>query len=399
MSKNPNDVVITGIGIVSCHGSGRETHETLLNAPEAPRPVVDTERFAPYPVHPMPEIDWSQQIPRRGDQRQMENWQRLGVYTAGLALDDAGLKEDAESCGSMDMIVAAGGGERDIAVDTLIVNEAASRNDRGVLLNEILTTELRPTLFLAQLSNLLAGNISIVHKVTGSSKTFMGEEGAGISAIATAFERIRAGQTTHALVGGAYNAERPDMHILFEGVQALAQGDWQPLWSRSNAGGGIITGSASAFLVLESRQHAQDRGAGIYATVTAVEGDRGARDDGGYEARFARMAERTGVADHAGLLILSGASGEYELRDRERRMIDEIWPGAALRGYSGLTGHCMEAQFLLGVALAALALNSSAKPPRFDPERESDMTEPADSALVTLAGFIHSEGLAALKGE
>ena len=36
--------------------------------------------------------------------------------------------------------------------------------------------DLRPTLFLAQLSNLLAGNISIVHGVTGSSRTFMGEE-------------------------------------------------------------------------------------------------------------------------------------------------------------------------------------------------------------------------------
>src|ERR1700734_4050117 len=33
-------------------------------------------------------------------------------------------------------------------------------------------------LFLAQLSNLLAGDISIVHGVTGSSRTFMGEEGA-----------------------------------------------------------------------------------------------------------------------------------------------------------------------------------------------------------------------------
>lgn len=71
------------------------------------------------------------------------------------------------------MVVAAGGGERDEAVDAAILAASESRNDRDVLLNEKLTTELRPTLFLAQLSNLLAGNISIVHKVTGSSRTFM----------------------------------------------------------------------------------------------------------------------------------------------------------------------------------------------------------------------------------
>ncbi|MCP4317062.1 MAG: beta-ketoacyl-ACP synthase [Hyphomicrobiales bacterium] len=399
MSKKPNDVVITGIGIVSCHGVGREVHEALLNAAEAPQPVVDTERFAPYPVHPMPEIDWSSQIQRRGDQRQMENWQRLGVFTAGLALDDAGLKEDEESCSSMDMIVSAGGGERDISVDTLIVNEAATRNDRGLLLNEKLTTELRPTLFLAQLSNLLAGNISIVHKVTGSSKTFMGEESAGISAISTAFERIRAGQSTHALVGGAFNAERPDMHILYEGIQSLAQGEWRPLWSRNGPGGGIITGSASAFIVLESRQHAQARNATIYATIDSVEGDRGSRANGGLEKRLEEMANRSQVADGADLLIMSGASGSHDLRDRERRIISDKWSSAALRGYSGLTGHAMEAQFPTGVALAALALKTAAKPPRFDADHESEMNTPPTGALVTAVGFVHGEGLAALSGE
>ncbi|RVI02519.1 beta-ketoacyl-ACP synthase, partial [Sinorhizobium meliloti] len=168
MTKSANDVVITGVGIVTSQGVGAEPHVALLGAAEPPEVRIETERFAPYPVHPLPEIDWSQQIPKRGDQRQMENWQRLGVFAAGLALDDAGLKDNLEACGSMDMIVAAGGGERDINVDSLIVDEALKRNDRERLLNEKLTTELRPTLFLAQLSNLLAGNISIVHKVTGS---------------------------------------------------------------------------------------------------------------------------------------------------------------------------------------------------------------------------------------
>ena len=58
----------------------------------------------------------------------------------------------------------------------------------------------------AQLSNLLAGNISIVHGVVGSSRTFMGEEGSGVQAVQTAHARIRAGQSEIALVGGAYNA-------------------------------------------------------------------------------------------------------------------------------------------------------------------------------------------------
>lgn len=248
MSKAANDVVISGIGIVTCQGVGKDAHIALLSAASAPKAIVETEKFKPYPVHPLPEIDWSQQIAKRGDQRQMENWQRIGVFAAGLALDDAGFKDDIEACGTMDMIVAAGGGERDINVDTLIVDEALKRNDRELLLNEKLTTELRPTLFLAQLSNLLAGNISIVHKVTGSSRTFMGEEAAGISAVETAFYRIKSGESSHALVGGAFAAERPDMILLTEAIGAHARGDWVPLWSRKPSdGGGMITGSAGAF--------------------------------------------------------------------------------------------------------------------------------------------------------
>ena len=398
MSKSPNDVVITGIGIVSCHGVGRDVHLALLGAEAAPAPLVETQRFAPYPVHPLPEIDWSEQIPRHGDQRQMENWQRLGVFTAGLALQDAGLKDDPEACGSMDMIVAAGGGERDIDVDTLIVNEAANRNDRDILLNEKLTTELRPTLFLAQLSNLLAGNISIVHKVTGSSKTFMGEEGAGVSAVATAFERLRAGQSTHALVGGAFNAERPDMHLLFEGVQTLTRGSWQPLWSRPEPGG-IVTGSAAAFLVLESRGHAEARGAEIYASLAAVEGDRGSRQDGQLETRLEGLADRAGAVGAEDTLVMSGASGERELSQRELAFLHATWPQTAHRGYAGLTGHALEAQFPLGIALAALALKAGAKVPSFDEENETAMRSLAPRAVVSTVGFQYAEGLAVLEAE
>ena len=133
-----------------------------------------------------------------------------------------------------------------------------TRSDHEVLLNEKLTTELRPTLFLAQLSNLLAGNISIVHKVTGSSRTFMGEEGAGVSAIETAAARIRSGQSSHMLVGGAFATEHPDMILGYELGGYLHRGPHASVWDRTGSpGGGVVSGSGSAFLVLESREHAR----------------------------------------------------------------------------------------------------------------------------------------------
>jgi len=395
--KSDNDVVITGIGIVTCQGVGKEPHVALLSASAAGEPKVETERFAPYPIHPMPEIDWSAQIAKRGDQRQMENWQRLGVFSAGLALDDAGLKIDADACASMDMIVAAGGGERDIKVDSLIVDEALKRNDREMLLNEKLTTELRPTLFLAQLSNLVAGNISIVHKVTGSSRTFMGEEAAGISAVETAFHRIKAGQSTHSLVGGAFVAERADIILLVEGIRAHATGDWHPLWSRSaEDGGGMIMGSIGAFLVLESRAHAEARGAHVYAVIDAIEGDRGSRDEGRLEKRLARLAGHASGLSKDDTVIFSGASGLVDLVAREKAVLQQEFAGMPIRGYGGVTGHGMEAQFPLGLALAALSLDNASSIPTFDARNEEPMAAPAKHAVVTTVGYTRGEGLAVL---
>src|SRR5581483_772034 len=162
MAEAKHETWITGIGIVSCLGEGPQEHwQGFLELP----PRADAESWAPYLVHPLHPLDLDKQIPKKGDQRQMEGWQRIGTYAAGLALDSAGAKGHAELLGQMDMIVAAGGGERDPAVDLAVSSGLQTADRPAAYLNERLMSDLRPTLFLAQLSNLLAGNISLVHGV------------------------------------------------------------------------------------------------------------------------------------------------------------------------------------------------------------------------------------------
>ena len=119
---NPRDALITGIGLVSCLGEGVDAHWAALNRAGGFQPVVDDTTFAPWPVHPIAPLELDKQIPKRGDQRQMEAWQRIGTYAAGQALDSAGVKGNPALLSRMDMIVAAGGGERDYAVDPAILS-------------------------------------------------------------------------------------------------------------------------------------------------------------------------------------------------------------------------------------------------------------------------------------
>ena len=105
-------------------------------------------------------------------------------------------------------------------------------NTGPVFLNERLMNDLRPTLFLAQLSNLLAGNIAIVHGVSGTSRTFMGEEASSIDAARIALARIESGQSDIALIGAAQNGERSDLLILFEFGDFNLKGKYAPVWAR-----------------------------------------------------------------------------------------------------------------------------------------------------------------------
>src|SRR5216684_256732 len=278
-SKSPpaKEVWITGIGIVSSLGEGLDAHWNALNTK---RINVDDKRFAPYIVHPLAAISFDAQIPKKGDQRQMEAWQRIGTYAAGLALESAGVKGNQEILGRMDMIVAAGGGERDIAVDMAIMNADAKGNSAPSFLNERLMNDLRPTLFLAQLSNLLAGNIAIVHGVSGTSRTFMGEEAASIDAARIALARIASGQSDIVLIGGSHNGERKDLLVLYEFGDFNLKDKFAPVWERPPRGG-FALGSAGAFLVIESKAHAIARGAKPFARLTNVVADLSPRGSTG----------------------------------------------------------------------------------------------------------------------
>jgi 3-oxoacyl-[acyl-carrier-protein] synthase II len=370
------EVVITGIGIVSCAGEGIAPHLAALKSGAEPR--LDQTTFAPYPVHPAVPPDYDKQIPKKSDQRQMEPWQRLGCYAAGLALDAAGAKDDAALKGRMHLIVASGGGERDYAVDGQILTNIRQAANPGVFLNERLMGDLRPTLFLAQLSNLLAGNISIVHGVTGASRTFMGEEASGVDAIRIAHARIASGQNDIFLVGGSYNAERADVLLIYEMGGFLWKRPFASIWERPAQGGGFILGSGAAFLVMETREHAERRGVEASAAIAGAAEERTRRAPGDVAGSLKRLWGAVGASPDA--TVISGATGVKGITEEEQTALLDVVPGQQPCATGDLIGHTMEAQAPAGVALAAALIGAGE----------------TGEAVVTSVGHKRGEGLVRL---
>jgi 3-oxoacyl-[acyl-carrier-protein] synthase II len=391
MADAAREVWITGLGVVSSLGEGPQAHwQKLMEA----KPSADMTTFAPFVVHPLAPVNFDLQIPKKGDQRQMENWQRIGTYAAGLALDSAGLKGNTEILSRTDMIVAAGGGERDLNVDSTILSGIPGAASPAAFLNERLMSDLRPTLFLAQLSNLLAGNISIVHGVTGSSRTFMGEEAAGVDAVRIAFARIASGQSDIALVGGSHNGERPDLLMLYEFGGHSLKDRYVPVWERGEQGG-FALGSLGAFLVLEAREHAEARGAKPLAKLSAVVSDRAKRTPGGVGAALARLWDTIKDKVRSGhAAVLSGATGGKPATAEEREFLASH-NGLAVRATGSYLGHGLEPQFVMNIALAAIALgHGTLFPPHDSTGLERPMSGDLSQVLVTGVGHWRGEGLA-----
>jgi 3-oxoacyl-[acyl-carrier-protein] synthase II len=381
------DPVITGIGLISCLGEGEEAHLAALGSFT---PVVDEASFAPFSVHPMTALALDTQIPKRGDQRQMEAWQRFGVYAAGLALDSAGVKGDTALLERMDMIVAAGGGERDYAVDSAILAALPNEADPDRYLNEHLLSDLRPTLFLAQLSNLLAGNISLVHGVIGSSRTFMGEEASGADALRIACARIESGQSEIGLVGGSFNAQRPDAFLHQTMGHTLWRGPFAPVLARQDRGGGMILGSVGCFLVIESRAHATARGAQAKARIAGIRSGRTARLPGQAAAELTAQIGSLGGASAARAAI-SASSGTGHASADENALLTSL--GLPVRNVATAIGSSVEAAFPAAVALAAMSIAGG----RFFPPLET-AEAPCDGTpgalFVTSCGMWRGEATA-----
>ncbi len=345
-----DDVVISGIGIVSPLGCGVE--EVLRAMPgDASAPGIDWERYAPYGVRRAAPFDDTRFLRKASERRVMSDMMLHAVEAAGQALTAAALLGDAERLARLDLLVAAGMSARDTAADARLLDGARRAAAPAVRHNEMMQSEYKPTLFLAQLSNLVAGNLSIVFGIKGSSRTISGEELAGAQCLDVAVRQIRSGQRDIVLIGGCFSADRPEIVAGYAAAGMLRR--------EQDDGDGTVLASMAVFLVLESARSAAGRTHMPLARVAAV---RLARSDRAPAAlsRDALVA-LTGARRGGRIAVIDGSPGGASLDEETRLLLAGIAAssGLTLCGHhprSARFGHGVDASALLSTALGALAL-------------------------------------------
>ena len=166
-----------------------------------------------------------------------------------------------------------------------------------------------------------------------------------------------------------------------------------PVWDRGPHGG-IALGNMGAFLVLESREHAQARGARPRARISAVCADRNRRQPGEIEATLRRQWDTIAAqVDRAHAAVISGAAGWNRRLRPSAQVLKEI--GLPVRNTGTYIGHGVEAQFVANLGIACAAIEHGKL---FAPAGTGDAgASPAElsQVVVTSVGNWRGEGLGA----
>src|SRR6185436_985904 len=130
-----------------------------------------------------------------------------------------------------------------------------------------------------------------------------------------------------------------------------------PVWDRE-ASPGFALGSLGAFLVIESRKHAEARGAKRLARLSAVHSEWSRRrSPGDVTTTLGKLWSKiAGTIQPGKAAVISGASGAAPATAEERAFLAQHGD-VAVRATGTYLGFALEPQFPMNVALAALAVS------------------------------------------
>lgn len=254
-------VVITGLGVVSPVGNGKEEFwNNLLAGKPGVGPITQFDA-TDFPVKIAGEVKDFDPVALAGDRktvRHMDRYTQFAVAAAKMAVADAKLdmtKEDPDMAGTL---IGTGIGGIHVMEDTILQIEK-----RG-------PEKVNPFAIPMMIANMASGQVSIALGLRGPVLTDVTACASGTNSIGLAARLIKYGDADIMIAGGAEAAVSKAPMAGFAAMKALSSRDCPPEEASCpfDAGrDGFVLGEGSGVLVLEELEHAKKRGAHIYAEL------------------------------------------------------------------------------------------------------------------------------------
>jgi 3-oxoacyl-[acyl-carrier-protein] synthase II len=379
-------IVISGIGVVSPFGVGRERFwDHVRRGCSGTRAITEFDAsdfecqvaapVAGVTMHDVPALAgddiWDEEY--RADPKRYSRTALIGVIAAREAWADAGLTIAEKNAG---VVIGSGGGGIDVG----------ERNYHDFFLER--GKKVTPYAIPVSIVGMLSSEISISLRLRGVSHVLSCGCTSSTDAIGYAAALLRAGEADVVLSGGADACVTPGMIFGFSRMKALstAYNDRPAMASRPFDRGrdGFVLGEGAWMVVLEREDRARARGATIYASIDgygstcdayhrvqmAPAGEEIVRAMTLAVERSGRRLEEVGyVSFHGTSTVLNDAVESRCVRQMFGAHADRL-AGSSVKS---MIGHPQGASGAAGVVTAALALSRGFLPPTINLQ-EADPT-------------------------
>jgi 3-oxoacyl-[acyl-carrier-protein] synthase II len=373
-------VVVTGLGCISPLGNDvQSTWENILAGKSGVGPIThyDASEYKTKFAAEVKGFDGSELFGNR-EARRMDRYTQLAVAAALQAVEDAGLKISDANRDRIGVIIGTGIGGLGTLFEQMQVFA-----ERGPL-------RVSPFLVPMMLPDSAAGMVAINLGVRGPNLAVVTACATGTNAVGEAGEVIRRGQADVILAGGSEAAIVPIAMAGLGVMTALSTYNEDPQRASRPFDlnrDGFVMGEGAAVLVLESLDHALNRGAHILAELTGY----GATNDAYHISAPAENGAGAAICmqialDSAGLKAkdisyINAHGTSTQLNDKsETAAIKTVFQEEAyqvpISSTKSMTGHLLGASGALEALFCVKVLQDCMLPPTINyetPDPECDL--------------------------
>jgi 3-oxoacyl-[acyl-carrier-protein] synthase II len=262
-TRHRRRVVVTGLGCISPVGNSITQAWDAIIAGRSGIATVTRFDATVLPVHFAGEVkDFSVEsyLPAK-EARHMDTFIHYGIAAGLQALDDSGLEINDANAERVGVMVGSG-----IGGLPLIEETHADYTAKGA-------RRISPFFVPGSIINMISGHLSILRGLKGPNLAAVTACTTGLHSIGLAARLIQAGDADVMVTGGAESTISPLGIGGFAAARALSTRNEDPAtasrpWDKDRDG--FVLGEGAGVMVLEDYDHANARGARIYAELAGV---------------------------------------------------------------------------------------------------------------------------------
>lgn len=368
-------VVVTGIGLVTPLGTGKEkSWNNLINGNSGVGPITrfDASGMRSQIAAEVTDFDPLDHFDKKSA-RHLDFFVQYGIVAARFAVEDSGLAITDKNCERVGVITGCGMG----GLPTIEKNHSLYLG-RG-------SKRISPFFIPMAIPNMASGHISMQIGAKGPNLALSTACAAGTHAVGDAMRSIAFGYSDVVITGGTESVICPLGVGGFASMKALSTRNDDPSKASrpfEKDRDGFIIAEGAGMLVLEELEHALSRGAHIYAEVIGSGASSDAHhiaappEDGNGAARCMQMALQDAGLKPESIDYINAHGTSTPLNDRcETAAIKTVFgehaKKLAISSTKSMTGHALGAAGGLEAAFLAMTIKEQIAPPTINLETPS----------------------------